>query len=128
MPFLYEFIVMLLVFLSILTITIISEGAVMLLLFRKWKYVYYSLLCNLLTNPALNLILASVYIIFGGAISGCNYIIIGILEIAVVFIEAHVYKLLCGFEHTKALWVSALLNAVSFGAGALIQHLLFPFL
>jgi hypothetical protein len=44
-------------FLVNLLLTILIEGSLTAIIFRRRDYVYYSFLCNILTNPALNLIL-----------------------------------------------------------------------
>lgn len=102
-------------------ITVITEGTTMALLFRNRKFVYYSFLGNLLTNPALNLIMLIVYLL---ADTPWLYISLALLESAAVLIEAHVYRLLCGFKIAKAFGVSALLNVVSLAAGYGISLLL----
>ena len=104
-------------FLFNLFLTILVEGVVTALLFRRLEFVYYSLLCNILTNPALNLVLLFVTHFMGAAYYGAALLI---LELTAVFIEAHVLKLLCGFPFTKAVAVSGLMNVLSCMAGLLI--------
>ena len=118
-----------------LLLTVLLEGAVMLLLFRRWDYVYYSLLCNLLTNPALNFILTLTLslLTFYGRIGSeqygvAYYLILLPLELAAVFVEGKVYAKLCDFSLKKALGLSFLLNALSCGAGFLYNFLRFFFL
>ena len=105
---------------SALLITLIIEGAAILVIFRRKKYVYYSVLCNLLTNPALNLFLAASVTVFG---ERSYYPVLIIGELAVVFVEAIVYMYICGFKMRKSILLSALLNALSFAAGILIKGL-----
>ena len=103
-----------LVFAGYLLLTVIIEGVAVALLFRQMQYVYYSLLCNLLTNPALNLLL----LLFVKQFGENMYIPVLLLaEVAVVFVEAAVYKYICGFRMSKALLLSAFLNVLSFAAG-----------
>lgn len=109
-----------LIFLGNLAATIIIEGAVIALLFRRHDFVYYSFLCNLLTNPAVNLLLVLAVTALGTAF---YYPALAVLEISAVIIEAYVYRMLCGFKTSKALWVSALANAASFLAGFLFYSL-----
>lgn len=85
-----------------------------MLLFQNKHYVYYSFLCNLLTNPSLNLLLMLCVQLLGVS---WYWPAVAILEAAVILTEAYVYRLLCGFSTPKALGVSALLNLASFLAG-----------
>ncbi len=104
-----------------LALTSAVEGLLVLLIFRRWRYVYYSVLCNLLTNPALNVLLSLGVFALGAYVYTPLLIL---LELAVLLIEAYVYRLLCGFSSARALTLSALLNASSFCAGLLIQKAL----
>ena len=101
-----------------LLLTFMVEGVVILIIFRRKKYVYYSVLCNLLTNPALNLLLTVSSILFGVRIYGLALVI---LELAVVIVEAAVYNYICGFGIKKSAILSAFLNALSFAAGILVN-------
>lgn len=109
-----------LIFLGNLAATIIIEGTLIALLFRRRDFVYYSFLCNLLTNPAVNLLLALVTTYLG---TEFYYPALILLEVSAVLIEAYVYRTLCGFKTIKALCVSALANTISFGAGFLFYSL-----
>lgn len=100
-----------LVFAINLLLTSLVELSLIYFVFRKWKLVYYCLLCNMLTNPVLNLILVLVGNVWG--IKYYPFYLIG-LEIAVVLIEAFIYKMLGGFPVWKALRTSLFLNVVSF--------------
>ena len=111
-----------LILLGYLLITVTIEGAAILIIFRQKRYVYYSFLCNLLTNPALNLILLITVRTLG---EGSYYPTLLLSEIAAVFIEAAVYNYLCGFGMRKSLLLSAFLNTLSFAAGVLINFILF---
>jgi len=105
---------MLLTLLVCLSLTAAAEGLVMLLLFRSPRFVYYSLLANLLTNPALNVLLSLATTLLGAPAYLSALIF---LELAAVAAETLVYRTLCDFRPLKALGISALLNAVSFGLG-----------
>ncbi|MEA5051068.1 MAG: hypothetical protein VB021_06295 [Oscillospiraceae bacterium] len=102
-------------FAAALLLTAAVEGALMLLLFRRADYAYYSVLCNLLTNPLLNLLLCGAALAFG---RGPAYVaLLAGLECAVAGTEAMVYRRLCGWGAARALGVSAILNAASFFTG-----------
>ena len=112
-------------FISILLaflLTVVIECAVILIIFRQKKYVYYCLLCNLLTNPAMNLLLSIFVSLFGVR---TYYPVLIPAEIAVVFIEAAVYNYICGFGMRKSVLLSAFLNVISFAAGVLLNNVQF---
>ena len=97
-----------------LCLTVTAEGLVMRLLSRSWRFVYYSLLVNLLTNPALNVLLTAAASLLGASAYIPALIVLELLALAV---EALVYRRLCDYSTGKAFAVSALLNAVSFALG-----------
>jgi len=99
-------------------ITAALEAIVMLLMFRNGRYVYYSLLCNMLTNPAMNVILVILVMALGHEY---YYICLALLEFIVLFIEAYVLRVLAGFTWKKAFFTSFLLNVISLSAGLLIN-------
>lgn len=105
-------------FLINLAATLLVEGVIVALWFRRRDYVYYNALCNLLTNPALNLLLPGIV-----RLAGAEYYtaVLIALEILVVLIEAWVMRLLCGFRPAKALFVSGVINAGSLLSGLLIH-------
>jgi len=107
-----------LLFLGYLLATIIIECTAVLIIFRKKAYAYYCLLCNVLTNPALNLLLL-VYVNYFGM--RAYYPVLAVAEIAVVFIEAAVYNYLCRFGWLKSIMLSAFLNALSLSAGLIAE-------
>ncbi|QNU68665.1 hypothetical protein EHE19_009840 [Ruminiclostridium herbifermentans] len=82
---------------------------------------YYVFLCNLLTNPAINLLALGAGYIFD--VFGYKLTIL-ILEIAVVIIEAYIIRLLCGFKVKKSVLISLVLNSLSYGIGLLFYSLL----
>ena len=104
-----------------LAVTVTVEGAVIWLVQRDRRFVYYSFLCNLLTNPAANL-LALLSMIWLGA--GAYYPAVAVLECLVVAAEAAVYRTLGNTSKRRALWLSLLLNALSFLIGLLLNLLL----
>ena len=108
-------------FLLALGLTILVEGLLMLALYHRMDFVYFTVLCNLLTNPALNLLLALGVHMAGPAAYGP---VLGVLEWLAVLIEAYVLRLLCGWKAGRAIVIALLLNAASFGAGLVVFRLL----
>lgn len=98
-------------------LTVVLEGGALLLAVRRRRPVYVSFLCNLLTNPAANALVAGLTLWLGvGAYFPCLLV----TELAVVWIEAAVYRLLLGLSWRRAgLW-SLGLNAFSCLAGLVI--------
>ena len=113
-----------LLFFWYLLITAAVEGAVILIVFRRKLFVYYSLLCNLLTNPAMNLLLLVFSNVYGPR---AYYPALLLLEVAVVAIEAGVYRFLCGFGPRKCVLLSLGLNASSFAVGLAVNYFMLPF-
>ena len=97
--------------------TLAIEGVVILVIFRRKKYAYYSVLCNLLTNPAMNLLLAASVKLFG---ANAYYLTLVLAEVAVVIVEATVYNYVCRFGIRKSVLLSAFLNILSCMAGFLL--------
>ncbi len=85
---------------------------------RARRMVYYNLLCNMLTNPVLNLTL------FGaawlGAGRGLINVLIAVGEICVVASEYGLYRLMSQESRRLCLAVSLITNIASFLAGLLI--------
>lgn len=104
-----------------LIVTAAVEGAAVWCVQRDRRFAYYSLLCNLLTNPAANLL------VLGGVAwlgAGAYYPALALLECVVVGVEAVVYRRLGNTSKRRALWLSLLVNALSFLAGLLVNLLL----
>jgi len=99
-------------------LTVVIEGTAILIILRRKKYVYYSILCNMLTNPALNLLMHFSVRLFGVSV---YYPMLAVLELAVVFVEAAVYNYICGFGMRKSLLLSVFLNALSLTCAILID-------
>ena len=96
----------------------------MALLFRRRDYVYYSLLANVLTNPAVNLLL----FLLAGNLGWPYWPVLGALEITAVMAETWVYRKVCDFRNGlpgwgKAAGLSILLNLLSLGAGCMMNNL-----
>ncbi len=104
-----------------LLLTVLVEGALMLVFVKKREIVYHSVLVNMLTNPLVNL-----FLIFWGGIAVLPvvpyyYIATAFLEIAAVITEWILYYKLGDFGIKKAFFASLSLNAASFSFGFLIQ-------
>ena len=111
-----------LVFAWNLALTVLAEGAAMGFLFRRRDYIYYSLLANLITNPAVNLVLFFCV----GNLGWSYWPVLVVLEIGAVITEAYIYGCICDFGTSWRSWgmaggVSVLLNGLSYGAGYLIN-------
>lgn len=108
-----------LIFIENLLMTSFVEGAAIYLLYKKRDFVYYSLLCNLLTNPAMNL-----FLLIGVKTLGSSYywLCLAILEIIAMLAEAYIYQMLGGLKISRALLLSAFLNSSSFLFGFMIWH------
>ena len=97
-----------------LGVTILVEGLLVLLWSRKWDFVYYSLLGNLLTNPAMNLLLLAAVHTFGSASYAVTLLF---LEAAAVAVEALLYRMLGNLKISHAVLLSVTLNLASFLSG-----------
>lgn len=107
-----------LVLLCQLLLTILVEGAVIVIFYKSKEILRDSLVVNLLTNPPLNLtlmLLSGIGLSLGARLT----VRIG-LEIAVVFIEAIAYKYMLDTSFKKAFWLSLILNLTSFIIGEVI--------
>lgn len=100
--------------LKALIVTAVIEGLIIFLRYRRGDYLLYSLLCNLLTNPALNVAAALLLPFLEGVAGWAVYPAVAALEAAVVLAEALVYRYLCGFKLKSALFLSFMLNLSSF--------------
>ena len=104
-----------------LLLTVLIEGALVLIFTKKRETAYHSVLVNMLTNPLVNLIL-----IFWGSFVllptvPYYYIATAVLEIAAVITEWPLYYKMGDFGVKKAFFVSFGLNAASYSFGLLIQ-------
>jgi hypothetical protein len=97
-------------------VTMATEIAISLL-FRSRRLCYAVLLGNLLTNPALNLVLL-IYLYLVGQ-SG-YFTLLVILELVVIVVEAIVIHLVAELIWPKAFGLSVLFNTVSFLVGMLL--------
>ncbi len=109
-----------------LVLTVAVEGAAMGLLFRRRDYMYYSLLANVITNPSVNLLLFFCV----GTLGWSYWPVLGVLEMTALAAEAYIYSKICDFgsgyrRPLTAAGVSVLLNLLSWGAGYIINELVF---
>ena len=100
-----------------LALTVFVEGVVTGLLFRSKRIIYCSFLCNLLTNPVLNLAVFAALTFWG---KKYYFAVLIPMETAVVIAEAYIYHVLCAFTAKKSLLISLLANAVSFVVGLML--------
>jgi len=102
-----------------LALTILIECGLSLI-FRSRELTYSVFLCNLLTNPLMNLLL----LLFVGIFSReYYYVALAILEVAVVGVEAWLITLMTSTKPRKALLLSLFFNASSLGIGLLLLWL-----
>ena len=100
-----------------LVMTVLTEGAVILMLTRSWERVQHSLWCNLVTNPTVNLLLLFLRPVLS---SPAERAVIAVLEIAVVISEAFLYRAMERDPFSRCFFRSLAANAVSFLSGFLI--------
>lgn len=99
-----------------LILTLIIECGLSLI-FRSKQLTYAVFLCNVLTNPLLNLLLLLCLIFFGEV---CYFVVLGTLEVMVVFVEALLIRSLTDYRPPKAFLLSLLFNGASFCVGLLL--------
>jgi len=104
-------------FLLAFMLTVLIECTIMFLVFKSKQFAYYIFLCNLLTNPALNLITVEIGNLFGAF---WYRVALLILELIVVIIEAYIIHNLCGLKAKKSISISFILNSASFCCGLII--------
>ena len=102
--------------------TCIIESIPFLFLQGKSKWIKTSILCNFITNPILNLILALLTVFITN--NSVLIIIAVILEIAVIIFEAFIYHNVTDEKFRSCLILSALSNALSFGIGLILSNAL----
>ena len=109
------------VILSQLILTILIEGAFILVWKNSMEVLGYSVLANLMTNPPLNLVL--LYLIQTGTSSVSILKVTALLEIAAVIAEALAYKGMMKLNFKKALGMSLVLNLTSYVLGTVLGML-----
>lgn len=105
-----------------LLFTVVIEGIVMLLLTRSGRWVYCSILCNLVTNPVINLVLMLIRRSSGSDALYLTATAVG--EVLVLIAEAHLYRFMTGAARRRCYLLSAVTNLVSFTAGLVLNMLL----
>ena len=103
-----------------LLLTVLIEGALVLVFTKSRETVYHSVLVNMLTNPLVNLVLISWGSFVPLPIVPYYYIVTAILEISTVITEWLLYYKMGDFGIKKAFFASLGLNAASFSFGLLI--------
>ncbi len=99
-----------------LFLTVIIEGFLIFLIYRRKDYIEYSVWINLFTNPSMNL-----FANFAAHLTGFSYIrAVYILEILLIPLEAMIYVKLSSMKIRDAMILSAVVNSASFGIGMLI--------
>lgn len=113
-----EYLEIALILFASLALTVFAEGVLTAIWFKNGRMVYFSVLCNLITNPALNILVIAAVSAFGAA----AYVpAVTLMELAVVAVEAYIWRSLCRFSWGKALWIAFITNLLSFGAGLAAQ-------
>ena len=87
------------------------------LLFRSRQLVYAVFLCNLLTNPLLNLLMMLYYNYIGRQY---YWAVVAVLEVCVVIAEALLLRAMMRYTVRRSLALSLLFNGCSFAAGLII--------
>ncbi|MBQ5310842.1 MAG: hypothetical protein ILP19_02210 [Oscillospiraceae bacterium] len=101
-----------------LVLTIIIEGTVVYIITKDTKMLRYSIYCNLMTNPLLNLI----GILFALISHNAFIIWTAVGETAVLISEAALYRLFGDVSKKKAIILSAAANLCSFISGLLLSR------
>lgn len=102
----------------VLTVTVECGAAALVL--RSRTIVWVVCLCNLLTNPALNLLLIASVKLFGLMTYAP---VLVVLELLVVAVEAHVLSRATPLSGRSAWLASLALNALSFVSGLVLDRL-----
>ena len=103
-----------------LLLTIVIEGAVIIIMTRSVKWLLFSIPVNALTNPVLNLCLILVSVYSGNRILYITVLILG--ELMAVASEATLYKAFSGDTIRRCFLRSTVANAVSVGLGFIIMQ------
>lgn len=102
-----------------LLLTVSAEGIVIFLVSRRLKYVWYSVICNLLTNPVLNLVMLLCAPFFADS-HIFAYALLALLELLAIAVEGIIYRTLTDMSTARAMMLSLLLNTVSFLSGVIL--------
>lgn len=104
-----------------LFLTVLIEGALVLVFAKRKTVLYHSVLLNMLTNPLVNLLLMAWASFIPLAEVPYYYLATAFLEIAAVAAEGALYYKMGDFGLKKAFFASLGLNAASFFFGLLFQ-------
>lgn len=102
-----------------LLLTVLIEGAAVLVFTKSRNILYHSVLVNMLTNPLINLLLMLWASFVPLPAVPYYYVITALLEIAVFVTEGLLYYKMGDFGLKKALFASLGFNAASFSFGLL---------
>ncbi|MBQ8658632.1 MAG: hypothetical protein IJ506_05810 [Clostridia bacterium] len=107
--------------------TCLFEGIALLLLHDRKKWLAPSLLCNVITNPILNMVLPFLYsvVVYWTDIFSffLNPLMLICLEIGVIYMEAWLYGFFVPHPFKRRLKVSCAVNAFSFVVGLLFNDI-----
>lgn len=101
-----------------LLVTLVIEAPVMFALSRSENWVFCNILCNLVTNPILNITLLLVLKYTGKSTIYTLCVVIG--ELLVLFSEMLLYRAMTGEGWGKCFTRSLITNGMSFGIGLLL--------
>ena len=101
-------------------LTCIAEVIPLLFFGDRCRLVKTSVLCNVVTNPVLNVIVAMVLVYTNSY--AIYYIVLVLLEILVLLVEGLYYKHFCEIKLKRALLISLLANIVSFVVGTIVNE------
>ena len=108
-------IIILLMLVALCLATIILESIPVLVVHHKLAWWKASLICNVVTNPILNVVIFLLTAILQS--NDVIYPVILVLECAVVLIEAYFYQRMLNSRFTACLVFSLIANLLSFSAG-----------
>ena len=106
--------------LTALVLTVVAESIPLLFCRPRKDWLTAGLLCNCATNPTLNILRILFYSLCPNP-TALLYLTI-ILEVAVVFVEAWLYRLLVGASRSRSIMISLLCNSISLITGILILN------
>ena len=101
-------------------LTCIAEAVSLLFFGDRWRLVKTSVLCNIVTNPVLNVIVAMVLVYTNNYT--IYYVILALLELLAVFVEGLYYKHFCEINLKRALLISLLANVCSLVVGTVVNE------
>lgn len=108
------------------TLTILLESVLCLIVRQKLAWWKASVICNIVTNPILNVILMLL-----ASLSVPSLIITAallVMEVVVVFVEAYFYRCMLNKAYRHCFLFSLIANLLSFGIGTFFEDALFLFL